>query len=102
MVATFDWQEANERNLHASQRAQCVPSGVADIETRAVASHADQHEDVQWQQVGDEHVSTPGADHVAIEERAKSAPHDASELHSLDPEVECKDQQEDCNGLVIV
>lgn len=85
MLAASDGQETHEGNLHASKRTERIPRGIADIETRAVASHADEHESVQRQQVGNENVSTPSGDHVAVEERTERTPESRSVLQSLDP-----------------
>lgn len=102
MLAGPDGQESNERNLHASQRSKSVPSRVADVESRAEAAHADQDKGVKRQQVGDEDVSAPSADHVSVEERRKATPHNASDLDGLDPEVEGEDEKENGDSLVIV
>jgi hypothetical protein len=102
VFTTPDGQESNEGDLHAGQRSQGVPSGVADVESRAETTHADQHKGVQRQQVCDEDVSTPCADHVTVEEGGKTSPHNASDLDGLDPEVEGEDQEEDGNCLVVV
>lgn len=53
-------------------------------------------------QIGNEHISTPGRHHVPIEQSCQGTPHDRSVLHSLDPEEECKDEKEDGNCFVIV
>jgi hypothetical protein len=102
VLATPDGQETNEWNLHAGQRSEGVPSRVADVQPGAESTHADQDEGVQRQQVCDEDVSTPCADHVSVEERSQATPHNASNLDGLDPEVEGEDQEEDGNGLVVV
>ena len=102
MLATPDGQETNERNLHASQRSKSVPSGVADVQPRAETAHANQHEGVQRQQVGNENVSTPCADHVSVEESREASPHNASDLDGLDPQVEGEDQEENGDSFVVV
>jgi hypothetical protein len=102
VLATPDGQESNKGNLHAGQRSKGVPSGVADIQSRAETTHADQHKGVQRQQVGNEDVSTPCADHVSVEESCQTSPHNASNLDGLDPEVEGEDQEENGDGFVVV
>lgn len=102
MVTVADRQETDKGNLHACKRAQRVPGGVADVQARAVPAHAQQDEDVERKQVGDENITTPGRDHVAIEQGTQSAPHDGTLLDTLDPEVEGKDKEEDGNGFVVV
>lgn len=102
MLATPNGQETNEGNLHASQRSQGVPSRVADIKPRAETTHADQHKGVQREQVCNENVSTPCADHVTVEESRQASPHNASNLDGLDPQVEGEDQEENGNGFVVV
>ena len=57
---------------------------------------------MQGQQVRDEDVSTPSADHVSIEQRTETCPHDAPLFDRLDPQIEREDQQKDSDGLVIV
>ena len=59
VLATADGQETDEGNLHTRKRTERIPRSVADVQSRAVSSHADQDESVQGQQVGDEDVSTP-------------------------------------------
>lgn len=102
MFTASDGKEPDERNLHACQSTEGVPSGVADVQPGAETTHADQNERMQRQKVGDEHVSAPSADHVTVEERSEATPHDASNLDGLDPQVEGEDQQEDGNCLVVV
>lgn len=102
MLATPDRQEADERNLHAGKRAERIPRTVANIETRAVTTHADQYECVQGKQVGDEDVTAPCRHHVSVEKRSQCAPEDGSVLDCLDPEIEGEDQQKDGNGLVVI
>lgn len=102
MVAVADGQETNKGNLHARKRAERVPSGVADVQTRAVSAHAQQDKDVQREQVGDEDVTTPCRDHVSVEEGSKGTPHDGTLLDTLDPQVEGEDEEEDGNGFVVV
>lgn len=102
MLAAANGQEANKGNLHARKRAERIPRSVADVESGAVPSHADQNEGVQWQQVGDEDVSAPRRHHVTVEQRSQCAPEDRAILDRLDPEKEGKDQQEDGNSLVVV
>jgi hypothetical protein len=102
VLATPDGQETNKGNLHAGQRSKSVPSSVADIQPWAEATHADKHKGVQREQVCDEDVSTPCADHVSIEESCQASPHNASDLDGLDPQVEGEDQEEDSDGFVVV
>ena len=102
MVTVADGQEADKRNLHACKRAERVPGRVADVQTRAISAHAQEDKDVEREQVGDEDVTTPGRDHVAVEEGSKGAPHDRSLLDTLDPQVEGEDEEEDGNGFVVV
>lgn len=102
VLRTANGQETNEGNLHTRKRAECIPRSVADVEPGAVASHADQHEGVQRQQVGDEDISTPCGDHVAVEQRGQRAPEHGTLLDSLDPQVEGEDEEEDGDSLVVV
>lgn len=57
---------------------------------------------MERQQTSDESITTPRCDHVAVEESAEGTPEHRSKLQCLDPEIECKDEQENGNGLVIV
>ena len=91
MVTASNGQEPYEWHLHARQRSQCVPRCVAHVYPWAESSHANEDEDVQWQQVRNEHIPTPSADHVSIEQRTQSCPHDAALLYSFNPEVESED-----------
>jgi len=102
VVAVTNGQETDKGNLHARKRAQRVPGRVADVQTRAVSAHAQQNKDVQREQVGDEDVTTPGRDHVSVEEGSKGTPHDGALLDTLDPQVEGEDEEEDGNGFVVV
>lgn len=102
MVAAPDGKETNKGDLHARERAESVPGGVADVESGAVPSHADQDKGVQRQQVGDEDVASPRRNHVSVEEGSQSTPGDGAQLQTLDPQEEGEDQQEDGNGLVVV
>lgn len=102
VVRVADRQESNEWNLHASQCTKRIPSGVADIEPRAVPSHTDQDEGVQREQVGDENVTTPSRDHISIEQCTKRRPHRRTLFQALDPKIEGKDEQENGDGFVIV
>lgn len=102
MVTVADGQETDKGNLHARKRAQRVPGGVTDVKTRAVSAHAQQDKDVERKQVGNEDITTPGRDHVSVEERSESTPHDGALLDALDPEVEGEDEEEDGNGFIVV
>ncbi len=57
---------------------------------------------MQWEQVGNEDVSTPGRDHVPVEERGQRAPESGSVLQGFDPEEEGEDKQKDCNCFVVI
>lgn len=102
MVTVADGKETDKGNLHARKRAERVPGGVADVQTRAVPAHAQQDKDVQREQVGDEDITTPGRDHVSVEESSEGAPHDGTLLDTLNPQVEGEDEEEDGNGFVVV
>lgn len=102
VVTAANGQETNKRNLHARQSPEGIPRRVADIQTRAVAAHADKHKNVQRNQVGNKNISTPCRHHVAVEQGSQRPPHDGSILDCLDPEVEGEDQEEDGDSLIIV
>lgn len=102
MLGTANWQESNERNLHTSQRAKRIPSTISDVDSWAETAHENQDENVQWDQVGDEDVASPRGHHVAVEQRAKSAPECGAELDGFDPEVEREDQEENGDSFVVV
>ena len=102
MLRAANGQESNKGNLHTRQRAEGKPRGVTDVEPGAVASHADQNEGVQGQQIGDEDISTPRRDHVSVKQRGQRAPEHGAVLDSLNPQEEGEDKQEDSNGLVVV
>ena len=57
---------------------------------------------MQRQQVCNEDVSAPRADHVSVEESREASPHNASDLDGLDPQVEGEDQEENGDGFVVV
>lgn len=102
MVAVADGQEPDERNLHASKCAQGIPRRVADVQPRAISSHAKENKHMQGNQVGDEDIASPRGHHVPIEKRREGSPHDRSVLDSLDPQEKGEDQQEDGNRLIVV
>ena len=102
MVAASNRQETHKWDLHARQCSQRIPRRVAHVQSGAESSHTDEHKGVQWEQVGNEDVSTPSADHVAIEQSRQRSPYDAAFFHGLDPQIKGKDEQEDSDGLVIV
>ena len=85
MVAASNGQEAYEWDLHAGQSPQGIPCRLAHVEPGTEPSHADQDKSMQGQQIGDEHVSAPGADHVSVEQGTKASPHRASLFHGFDP-----------------
>lgn len=102
MVTVPNRQETDKRNLHARQSSQGVPCGIANVNTRAVPSHAEQDEHMQRDQVSDEDVSTPSGHHVPVGQSCQGSPHDRSVLHGLDPEEEGEHKKEDSNRLVII
>lgn len=102
MLATPNGQETHKRNLHASEGAQRIPRRVANIQPGAIPAHADEHKRMQRQQIGNEHITTPRANHVPIEERTHGAPKHGAILDRLDPQEEGEDEQENSNGLVVV
>lgn len=102
MLATANRQESDKGNLHTRKRAERIPRSITDIKPRAIATHADQNESVQGQQIRNEDISSPCRHHVSVEERRQSTPEHGSILDGLDPKEEGEDQQEDGNSLVIV
>lgn len=57
---------------------------------------------MQWDDVSDEHVTTPSGDHVEVEQSSGSGVQDGTGLLGLDPEHEGDHQQSDGDGFVIV
>lgn len=57
---------------------------------------------MQGKQAGDEGVTSPRGNHVAVKEGAEGTPQHGALLQRLDPEVEGEDEQEDGDGLVVV
>ena len=102
VLAGLDRQETHEGNLHAGKRSQGIPAAVADIESCAKSTHADEDEGVHGEQAGDEGIATPRRHHVSVEEGAESSPEHGTQLKSLDPQVEGKDEKENGDGLVVV
>lgn len=102
MLAGTDWQESHERNLHTSQRAKRIPRAISDVDPRAETAHKNQDEDVQRDQVGDKDVASPCGHHVAVKQRAESAPECGAELDGFDPEVEREYEQENGDSFVVV
>ena len=85
MLTATNGQETDEGNLHARKCAQRIPRSIADVKTRAVPPHADQHECVQRQQVGNEDITTPRRHHVSVEQRRERTPEHRPVLDRLDP-----------------
>lgn len=102
MVTALNRQEAHKRNLHARQSPQRIPRRIAHIQPRAEPAHADQDESVQRQQIRNEHISTPGRNHVPIKQRRQRTPHNTALLDRLDPQIKREDEQEDGNGFIII
>lgn len=57
---------------------------------------------MKGEETGDEGITTPGSNHVPVEEGAKSSPKHGSELESLDPQVKGEDEQKNGDGFVVV
>lgn len=102
MLAGLQGQEADEGDVVAGQGTDGVPGCVANVQPGAVTAHDEKGQGVERQQVGDEGISTPGCDHVAVEEGGSSTPEHRAELQCLDPEVEGENENKDGDGLVIV
>lgn len=102
MLASLDRQEADKGNLHAGKGSKGIPGGIADVETVAVAAHANKDKGVKGKDTGDEGITTPRGHHVPVEERAKGAPEHGTKLQRLDPQEEGKDEEENGDSLVVV
>jgi hypothetical protein len=102
VLATANGQESDERDLHTRERAERIPRAVADIESGTIATHTNQNEGVQREQIRDEDVSTPCRHHVSVKQRGHGAPKHRSILNGLDPKEEGEDQQENRNSLVVI
>ena len=61
MLAGADRLEAHEGDLHTGKSSNGVPRGVSNVESVGETTHADKHERVQRDHIGDEDVSTCGA-----------------------------------------
>jgi len=94
--------ESDEGDLHTCERADRIERRVGDIQTLGEAAHEHEHECMERDHVGDEHVSTPGSDHVKVEEGGKSAKEHGAITHSTHPQVERKEEEENRDGLVVV
>ena len=57
---------------------------------------------MQGKQAGDEGVTSPGGNHVSVEESAEGTPQHRPLFQRFDPKVEGEDEQEDGDGLVVV
>lgn len=102
MVAVPNRQEPDKWNLHAGQSSQGIPRIIADIQARAVPSHTDKDDNMERDKVGDEDISAPSRNHVSVGQRGQCSPHDRAILDRLNPEVEGKDKEEDCNSFIVV
>lgn len=58
--------ESNEWNLHREKQSQNVECCVAGEQTWRVTAHDQQHKHMQWDQIDDEDVTTPGGHHVEV------------------------------------
>ena len=57
---------------------------------------------MQWNEVDDEHIATPGGHHVEIGESSRSGPHHRANLHRLYPQIVCKEEGKYGNALVVI
>lgn len=57
---------------------------------------------MEGDEIGDEDITTPRRDHITVEQRGQSTPHDGAVLDGLDPQVEGEDEEENGNCFVIV
>ena len=56
---TLDWLESNKGDLHRKDRSQRVHGAVGDIDAVGETSCQNQRQDMQWDQVDQEHISSP-------------------------------------------
>mmetsp|Transcript_1944 Transcript_1944/g.6985 ORF Transcript_1944/g.6985 Transcript_1944/m.6985 type:complete len:339 (-) Transcript_1944:665-1681(-) len=63
--------EANEVDLHRHQRSHHVKRAVRDVDPVGVTSADDEGQHVKRDEVDDEHISSPGGNHIEVGERAE-------------------------------
>lgn len=68
--------EADKRHLHGEQGAEHVEGAVGDVEAVAVAASGEEDEDVDGDEVDDEHEAAPGRDHVEVGQGGCGGPHE--------------------------
>lgn len=73
--------EPNEGNLHRANKAQDVEGGVGRVEAVREASHQQEGEHVEWDEVDDVHVAAPRTHHVEVGEGSHRRPEQAPCLH---------------------
>lgn len=59
MLTSPDWLEPNKRYLHRHQQSHNVENRVTDKQPLRKAAHDEQHEDMEWYKIDDEHITTP-------------------------------------------
>lgn len=102
MLRTLNWLEAHEWDLHREDRAHTVDDTVGDINSIRKATGRHQGENVQRNQIDQEHVAAPRRHHVEIGECGQRRPQDRSSFHRLDPHVVGEQHAEDGNSLVVI
>lgn len=93
--------ETDESDLHSKNGTNNVESWVSNVELVAVATSEQESQNVQRNQVNDEHVTTPRADHVEVGQGADDGPVQRTSIHRLDPGVEGQNQRKNGNTFVI-
>lgn len=93
--------ETDKSDLHSKDGTNNVERRVSNVELVAVAASEQEGQGVQGDQVDDEHVTTPSADHVEVGQRADDGPVQRTSIHRLDPSVEGQNQRKNGDTFVI-
>lgn len=94
--------EPDKPDLHRKQHPEHIHAIVGHIEPLRVPPSDKQHKHIKRDEVDNEHVASPRRHHVEVAERGGERPREGARVDGAHEEVECEQQREDGDTLVVV
>ena len=97
MFTWFDSLEADKSNLHWEQCTHNIEGWICNIKSVWIITTDQKSQNVQWNQVNYENVTTPCVNHVIIGDACHDWPEHASSFNGFHEEIENIHNCENCD-----
>lgn len=102
MLARSDGLETYKWNLHTGQRSNRIPARIPNIKSARKTTHKHKRQRMERNHIRDKRITTPGSDHVKVENRRERAEKGRTLLERANPEIKRKHEQKDGDGFIVV